>query len=112
MIKRQISGPLYVTQEDVAEILKTTRQTIHRWMKEGRLKKYKIGRLVRTTLEDVAFIMQPADYSPIPKSKEFFLSSLNGLYETYFIRHPERRGIVSEQSFQERTQQYAERYAI
>lgn len=43
----------YLTIEEIMELMKVSRTTVHNWMKSGMLKYYKIGRLVRIKEEDL-----------------------------------------------------------
>lgn len=42
-----------LTIEEVAEILKVSDRTVHRWLQEGKFKAYKIGRLLRIKESDL-----------------------------------------------------------
>jgi excisionase family DNA binding protein len=41
------------TPEEIAENLKVTRLTVHRWLRSGELKAFKAGRLWRITRTDL-----------------------------------------------------------
>ena len=43
----------YLTIKEVTEILKVSRTTVYNWMTSGRLKFFKIGKLVRIKKEDL-----------------------------------------------------------
>lgn len=43
----------YLTIKEVTEILKVSRATIYNWMISGKLKFYKVGRLIRIKREDL-----------------------------------------------------------
>lgn len=43
----------YLTIEEVTKILKVSRTTVYNWMNSGKLKFYKVGRLVRIKSEDL-----------------------------------------------------------
>jgi len=43
----------YLTPEEISKLLKVTRLTVYRWIKEGKLKAVKAGRAVRIRREDL-----------------------------------------------------------
>ena len=43
----------YLTVKEVMEILKVSRTAVNNWMKSGKLKYHKVGRLVRIKSEDL-----------------------------------------------------------
>jgi len=43
----------YLTVSEVMKILKVSRTAVNNWMKSGKLKYYKVGRLVRIKEEDL-----------------------------------------------------------
>ncbi len=52
-----MSGPEWMTANDVAEHLKVSISTVYRWVEEGRLKKYKTGRTTRYKKSEVDQVM-------------------------------------------------------
>lgn len=105
---REIS-PMTVTQEDVADIWRCTRQTVHKWITSGLLKSYTMpgSRIVRTTLEDVAFATQRGDGKP--GTREFFLKTVRLLYRLYASKNPDGE-IPSEEELKPLWEDYARRY--
>jgi excisionase family DNA binding protein len=49
----------YLTAEEVMEQLDISRATLHRWMNEGKLKFYKLGRKTLYKPEDIQALIQP-----------------------------------------------------
>ena len=50
----------FYTPAEVAEMLKTTRRTVYKWIEKGELKSFKAGKLVRIASEDLEdFIGRP-----------------------------------------------------
>ncbi len=50
----------FYTPAEVAEMLKTTRRTVYRWVKSGKLKSVKAGTYVRIARDDLeAFLGRP-----------------------------------------------------
>jgi len=47
----------FYTPSEVAELLKTTRRTVYNWIKNGQLKSFKAGHLVRVTKADLEEFM-------------------------------------------------------
>ena len=43
----------FITVRETCTLLKVSRQTVYEWMKSGRLKAVKAGRLVRIRVEDL-----------------------------------------------------------
>jgi len=50
----------FYTPAEVAAILKTTRRTVYKWIEQGDLKAFKVGKFVRIAREDLeTFIGRP-----------------------------------------------------
>jgi len=47
--------------EEVAELLQVSRRTVVRWLKEGRLKGVRVGRLWRVREEDLGAFLSPEE---------------------------------------------------
>jgi len=51
---------IFYTPEEVADMLKTTRQSVYRWIKAGKLESFKVGNHVRIARDDLeSFIGRP-----------------------------------------------------
>ncbi len=49
---------VYLTVKEVMEILKVSRTAVNNWMSSGKLKFYKVGRLVRVKEDDLEKFIQ------------------------------------------------------
>ena len=99
---------ILIKPKDAAEILDVTVSTIYRWFEEGILQPWKLGRTLRTTLEDIAFLGQPT--GGIPKTREFFLNNVEALYSAYFLKHPKRKNLQTDEERISIWKKYAEEY--
>jgi excisionase family DNA binding protein len=59
-----------VTIEELMEILKVTKMSIHNWRKDGWLPYYKLGSSVRFNMEDVMEAIQKRNGRKISKTKK------------------------------------------
>lgn len=51
---------IFYTPAEVAELLKTTRRTVYKWIERGDLKAFKVGKFVRIAKDDLeAFLGRP-----------------------------------------------------
>ncbi len=57
----------YLSVEEVLSQLGISRATLHRWMNEGKLKYYKLGRKTLYKPEDIAALIVPASGGEHPK---------------------------------------------
>lgn len=55
----------FYTPAEVAEMLKTTRRTVYKWIEKGELKSFKAGKFVRIAHEDLEHFIG----RPIPKQE-------------------------------------------
>jgi putative molybdopterin biosynthesis protein len=51
----------YYTPEEVARLLKVSKQTVYNWINEGRLKAVKAGRTTRIAREAISEFLEPAE---------------------------------------------------
>ena len=52
----------FYTPAEVAKMLKTTRRTVYKWIKDGKLKSFKAGKFVRIAKDDLeTFLGRPVD---------------------------------------------------
>lgn len=51
----------FLTPEEVSKLLKVTRLTVYRWIKEGELKAVKAGRAVRVRREDLEAFLKDVE---------------------------------------------------
>jgi len=64
--------------EEAAAFLKTSKPTFYRWLKDGRVKGFKVGREWRFYMSDLVNFMESSD-----REKEAFLKDLRQLNEFY-----------------------------
>jgi len=59
---RGIYMDTFYTPAEVAKMLKTTRRTVYKWIKDGKLKSFKAGKFVRIAKDDLeTFLGRPVD---------------------------------------------------
>jgi len=56
--------PEMLTPDEVADLLRVTTHTVARWRREGQLKTFTMGRIVRITKDDLRIFLQAAYTQP------------------------------------------------
>jgi len=56
--------PEMLTPDEVADLLRVTPHTVARWRREGQLKTFTMGRIVRITKDDLRIFLQAAYTQP------------------------------------------------
>ena len=60
----------YYKPEEVADLLKVTRQAVYNWINEGRLQAVRVGRAVRISREALAEFLEPVQPGEVRESTD------------------------------------------